>query len=374
MAEAQTGQALGIVDCDVHPHFRRGVGELAKYMPEAWRRRLGMGNVGDWTKDIPATTFTIPFNMLYINSAGAMRRDTIPADGSPPASDPRMVVEQLLDPYGIDRAVLIGGNILGLGALPDPDMAAAVASAFNDWLADVWLSADARFRGGIVVAPQDPQKAAAEIERVAGRPGMAQVYLPLTNILMGERHYYPIYAAAARHGLPVGIHPNSVDGVFRTGPGLAGGTFTYYTEWHTALTQVFQSNVISLIAHGVFETFPDLKVIVHEGGFGWLADTMWRFDKNWQALRDEIPWVKRPPSEYIRDHVWFTTQPFIEPKNKAHLLQLFEMIDADQNLLFSSDYPHWDFDNPLRVFQPVPETTRRRILVENARVVYGDRL
>ena len=100
---------------------------------------------------------------------------------------------------------------------------------------------------------------------------------------MGQRHYYPIYEAAAEHGLPVTIHPNSVEGSSTTAPSLAGGIPTYYIEWHTGLTQVFQANVISLVCHGVFETFPDLKVVVTESGIGWLPDVMWRLDKNWQG-------------------------------------------------------------------------------------------
>src|SRR5438445_9049471 len=98
---------------------------------------------------------------------------------------------------------------------------------------------------------------------------MVQVHLSLMNVLMGERHYYPIYEAAERHGLPIAIHPNGTDGIYAKGGTMAGGTPTYYIEWHTALTQVFQANILSLLCHGVFERFPGLKVVVTEGGFAW---------------------------------------------------------------------------------------------------------
>jgi predicted TIM-barrel fold metal-dependent hydrolase len=343
-------------------------------MPEAWRKRLTRGHTNAWAKDVYASEYSIPRNLLYVNPVGVMRRDAVPEDGSVPASDPALVREQLLDAFQIDRAILISGNMLGLGALPDADLAAQIASAFNDHLVEHWLEADARFRGSIVVAPQDPHLAALEIARSGDRKGVAQVFLPLIATLMGDRHYYPIYAAAAERGLPIAIHPNSADGVFVKAPAIAGGVATYYIEWHTALSQIFQSNVISLACHGVFERFPALRVVVAEGGFAWLADVMWRLDKDWRSVRDEVPWVKRAPSEYILDHVRFTTQPFPEPADPAHLAAILDIVQAGRTLLFSSDYPHWDFDNPMRAFSGVQEATRARILGGTAVELYGSRL
>ena len=106
--------------------------------------------------------------MLYVNPAGCPARRRPRARRSAPGADPAFTAEQLLDAHGIDRAVLIGGEVLGLGAMPDPDAAAMIASAYNDWLAATWLSADDRYRGNLVVGAQDPLLAAQEIRR-AGR-------------------------------------------------------------------------------------------------------------------------------------------------------------------------------------------------------------
>ena len=364
----------GLIDCDVHPHLKHGLADLKPYLPASWQRRIGIGEEHAWSKEVYAAQVSVPKNVFYINTAGVLRRDSVPPDDSIPGSDPGFVGHHLLDKHGIARAVLIGGDMLGLGALPDPDLAAVLASAYNDWLSAVWLDADERYRAAMVVAPRDPVKGAEEIHRVAKRSGFVSVLLPLTDLLMGERHYYPIYEAAAEHELPIAIHPNSVDGIFVTAPRMAGGTPTYYVEWHTGLTQVFQANVISLICHGVFERFPKLKVVVTEGGFGWLPDVIWRLDKNVKGLRDETPWVKRAPSEYVFDHVRFTTQPFIEPKRPEHLHALCDVIGAERTLMFSSDYPHWDFDDPVRALAWLPEETRRRVRSENAIELYGERL
>jgi predicted TIM-barrel fold metal-dependent hydrolase len=374
-ARASSKRRLLTVDCDVHPHLRNGIKDLVDYMPQAWQKRLSAGHANSgWAKDVYASEFSIPKNVLYVNPVGVMRRDAVPEDGSVPASSPSVVAHQLLDAYGIDRAVLISGNLLGLGALPDADLAAIAASAYNDWLTEHWLEADERFRGALVVAPQDPQLAVAEIERAGDRPGIVQIFLPLMNVLMGDRHYFPIYAAAAERGLPVSIHPNSADGIFAKAPPLAGGIYTYYIEWHTALAQVFQANVISLVCQGVFERFPSLMVVIAEGGFAWLPDVMWRLDKDWRSVRDEVPWVKRLPCEYILDHVRFTTQPFPEPADPEHLRAICEIVQAERTLLFSSDYPHWDFDNPLRALAALPDGPRQRIAGQTARELYGERL
>lgn len=363
------------VDCDTHPHLPRGLRSLSPYLSTAWRRRLlGAASEHDWAKDVYASQFTLPKNDLYINPVGAMRRDSFPPDGAVPGSDPALMARQLLDGQAVDRAILVGGNVLGLGALPDADAAAVIATAYNEWLCEQWLAFDERYRGALVVAPQDPAQAAAEIDRAGDRPGIVEVFLPLINVLMGDRRYYPIYAAAERHGLPISLHPNSVDGIYQRGPTMAGGVPTYYVEWHTGLTQVFQANLLSLVCHGVFERFPGLRVVIAEGGFAWLPDVMWRLDKDWEALRDEVPWVKRRPSDYILDHVRLTTQPFIEPRDPEHARAMLELVHAERTLVFSSDYPHWDFDNPLRALQAMPPSMRERVRGQTAAELYGDRL
>jgi predicted TIM-barrel fold metal-dependent hydrolase len=367
--------AVGLVDCDVHPMLRNGMHSLKPYLSKDWVRRL-FGPAADqsWGTEAHASQFQLPVNRSYINPVGGVRRDARLGDGGMPGSDPKAVVSELFEQYGITHGILMGGDVLGLGSVIDPDAAAVVASAYNDWLADEWLAADPRFRAAIVVPAQEPVKAAAEIDRLADRPGWAAIYMPMTNRLMGERHFYPIYEAADRHRLPVCIHPNALDGSATTAPQLAGGIQTYYTEWHAGLTQIFQANVISLVCHGVFERFKNLKVVAVEGGIAWLMDVMWRLDKDWKGLRDEIPWVKRLPSEYIVDHLRLTTQPFIEPESREQLLMTLEAVHAERTLLFSSDYPHWDFDNPIRSLAAVPAEIRGRIQRDNAYETYGGRL
>jgi uncharacterized protein len=363
-----------LVDCDVHPIMKGGLADLRPFLSRAAQRRLGLDERRSLTTVGHREAVSIPRNLLYVNQAGVLRDDARAPDGSAPGADPTFTAQQLLDAHGISRAVLIGGEVLGLGAMPDPDAAAIIASAYNDWLAATWLAADDRYRGTIVVGAQDPALAAREIRRAAVDDRFVAVLLPLTNILMGQRHYDPIYETAAELRLPITVHPNSGEGIFRTSPPMAGGTPTYYVEWHTGLSQVFQANLISLVCHGVFERFPNLKVVLTEGGLGWIPDVLWRLDKNVKGLRDEVPWITRLPSEYVVDHVRFTSQPLPEPKRRHHLHVLCEIARADRTLMFSSDYPHWDFDDPRHALTSLPAEIRQRVKVDNAVETYGERL
>jgi uncharacterized protein len=369
-----TTQSYELVDCDVHPIMRGGMADLGPFMSQASQHRLGIDGRRGLTTGGQREAVSIPRNMLYVNPAGVLRGDAHGPDGAFPGADPAYTASHLLDAHGISRAILIGGEVLGLGAMPDPDVAAIIASAYNDWLAATWLAADERYRGTLVVGAQDPAQAAAEIRRSGENMRFVAVLLPLTNILMGQRHYYPIYEAAAELGLPITVHPNSGEGIFRTSPSMAGGEPTYYVEWHSGLSQVFQANVISLICHGVFERFPTLKVVLTEGGLGWIPDVLWRLDKNVKGLRDEVPWVRRLPSEYVFDHVRFTSQPLPEPRRREHLHVLCDIARADRTLMFSSDYPHWDFDDPRYALTALPAGIRQRVKVDNAVETYGPRL
>jgi predicted TIM-barrel fold metal-dependent hydrolase len=131
------------------------------------------------------------------------------------------------------------------------------------------------------------------------------------------------------------------------------------------------AHVNSLVCEGVFEKFPKLKFVAIEGGISWLPHLMWRMDKNFKALRSTVPWLKRRPSEYIREHVYLTSQPIEEPDDPKHLVQIFEMIGADKRVMFSTDYPHWDFDNPMMALPPMPKEMKRRVMGENAQELYN---
>jgi len=191
-----------------------------------------------------------------------------------------------------------------------------------------------------------------------------------SRTLYGQRVYHPIYEAAERNGLPVAIHPGS-EGRSIHGAPTPSGWPTRYFEYHNILPLNFMAQINSMVCEGVFEKFPNLKIVAIEGGVSWLPHLMWRMDKNYKALRDTVPWLKMLPSEYIRQHVLLTTQPIEEPENPRHLVQMFEIMGGDDFIMYSSDYPHWDFDDPNLVFAAFPREMRTKILGKNAAELYG---
>jgi predicted TIM-barrel fold metal-dependent hydrolase len=128
---------------------------------------------------------------------------------------------------------------------------------------------------------------------------------------------------------------------------------------------------MSLIVEGVFDRFPTLRIALVESGFTWLPPLLWRFDKEWKGLRREIPWTTRLPSEYVREHVGLTLQPIDGPPDAARLLRAIDQLGSDDLLMFSTDYPHWHFDEPEEALPAgLSPGLKRKLLSENARRFY----
>jgi predicted TIM-barrel fold metal-dependent hydrolase len=228
------------------------------------------------------------------------------------------------------------------------------------------------------VPSQQPELAAREIDRLGDHPGFVQVFLPVrSEALYGNRRYHPIFAAAARHGLVVGVHFGGSPG----NPPTPSGWPSYYLEEYVDMATIFESQVLSMIAEGLFERFPALRVSLLEGGFTWLPAWLWRIDKEWKGLRREIPWSRRLPSETVREHARLTIQPVDAPPEPRHLLEIIDALGDERMLLYASDYPHVHAapDRPpaedwtlaeAALGARLPNGLARKIMGENARGWY----
>lgn len=348
--------ALAIVDCDVH-HAVKKPDDLYPYLPRQY-----VEYIKDFGAMMPGVGYT---NM----PRGGTRGDLWLDDATMPGTDPANVVKQHLDAYGIDRAVLTGGPY-GMAVHPMVDYAAAYCRAFNDYTRDAWCGADDRFRASVHVAPADPWQAAEEIEARAGDPRFVQVMVPAgARMPYGNRLYHPIYEVAQRHGFPICVHFGG-EGAGFSAPPTAAGFPSYYLEMRMARPQIAMAHVVSLICEGVFEKYPGLRFLFIEHDTFWVPGLMWHMDADWKAVRDYTPWVKRAPSEYIRGHIRFGTQPMEEPPAQGDLDTLLRWMHADEILMYASDFPHWDWDEPTGIVSKLPEEMRRKVFVENARSFY----
>ena len=345
------GDAFPIVDCDLH--IPTDGEAIAERMPEPFRSK-GLTGAGDG----------------YHSPIGVTRRDAI-TRGETTALE--LTREQILDPLGIERAIITGGPSSGLVSHPNARHAVEMMRAYNDWVVEEWTSRDDRLSASVVIVPHAPEESAAEIRRWADHPDMVQAITGTgTRTPIGQSEYWPIFEAAEEAGLPVAMHigPKGDTGI--SNPNNPAGISTSYSEGHIAQAINCYGQIASLVLEGVFEAYPDLNFVMIEGEFGWVPDLMWRMDRNWKALREETPWLERPPSEYLVENVRFTTQPIPEPPKRQYFLDVLEMIHAEETLMFCTDYPHWDGDySPRQVFPNLPEEVERAIFFETANELYG---
>jgi uncharacterized protein len=367
-AEPDAPSALTIIDTDVHNAVPPdSIHALGPYMSKRWARYLeliGARSLGEdpLIRARPATS----------------RSDAWPPNGRGPGEDPDFVRRQLLDAYGIHCGIL--NNTSGtwqpyIGGNQPAGLTIELMHALNDWAADEWLAIDRRWCSSICVPFEEPAAAAREIAlRRAGPDADRWVQVLLADRLekpIGNPKYWPMLEAAAAHGVPLAFHP----GGRGMNPITGCGWPSYYYEDHVGYPQAAFSHLASLIFEGAFDRWPQLKVVMVEGGYSWAVPYAWRLDGAWRLLREEVPDLERKPSEYLRDRVWYTTQPMEEPERPQWFPAMYRQMERaglGDRLMFSTDYPHWDFDSPTHALpRSLDQDARRRILAENASALYG---
>lgn len=343
----------GAIDCDVHPRVP-SIDSLKRYMDDYWRETVHVRGI-----DVFET-------VSYPNNAPMTIRPDYRADGNNRAdTDAGRLGTALLDQHKFSLAIC--NCLYAVQMIRDEHMAKAFASAVNDWVRAEWLDRDPRLRGSIVVPMQNIEYAVDEVNRCAADKRFVQVlFIALGEQPLGKSQFWPIYRAAEKHGLTIGIHAGSSYHHAITGSGWP----SYYTEDYAAQSLGFHGQVGSLIAEGVFVKFPKLKAVMIESGVTWLAPFMWRFSKFWRGVRLEVPWIDRPPMEILRDHVRLTIQPFDAPDDADTVRRVLDQLPSEEMLLFASDFPHWQFDGNAMLPVGIEPALRRKILIDNPKAAY----
>jgi predicted TIM-barrel fold metal-dependent hydrolase len=187
----------------------------------------------------------------------------------------------------------------------------------------------------------------------------------LTDTEFGDPFYEPIFEAAVRNDLVVTMHHQ---GCTQTVLGYP----RYYISWHTTAAPFSNmGQLLGMIFNGTFERHPELKVVVLESGVAWVPWFMWRADEQYRAHRAEVPWLKRLPSDIMREQIRVATQP-VGDITAAQFVDLVEMVESESIYLFASDYPHYDADSAYATLpsKTIPEDLRQRIRYKNALETY----
>lgn len=328
---------MSVFDCDVR--VNADAGAIARYADPVW---------DGWRPIIPPLPYRFPATTL------------------PPRATIETLRREVLDPHGVERAV-VSGTLHPGDAVTQFEYHAAFARAYNDWLAAEWLAADERLYGSVHVMSQVPDEAAREIDRWGEHPRMVQVVLPARGGEgFGLEGYRPIFRAAARHDLVVALVPGA-------STATAIGFPESLAEWHAGRVQSFMGQVLSLVFSGLFDEHPELRVVVVGGGWTWVPYLMWTMDSNYRPLRAEVPWLRRLPSEHVPGHLSFTATPFPPDVPGEHLVEMVGMAGFDEWLVWGSGYPDPGHASP-DVLGAFPEGLRRKVLGSNAEGLYGRRL
>ena len=288
---------------------------------------------------------------------------------------------EAMDAEGLDRAVLFpsrGLFVLGLDSPQmmgqdglEPDFAAAIARAYNDWLADFCRTRPERLFGAAMVAPHDVPAAVAETRRAVTELGFKAIFLAPGCVNRRPWHhacYDPLWAECERLDVPVTFHGG---GQTWLRPDFSLEVLDKLMMWHTFGQPLGVMMVaVSLTAGGVLERFPRLRVGLLEGNCSWAPWLFHRLDEHWEWLgRYEAPELRRRPSEYFRSNCWLAVEADETPVTQ------YVAWFGDDNLVFSTDYPHADSKYPASVEAflklPLSETSKTKILWDNCARLYG---
>ena len=277
------------------------------------------------------------------------------------------LIRRGMESLGYDIQVVFPQPLLEVGLHPDPRTGSALVMAYNNWFVERILSKEKRMRTLMALPIESPEMSLETIKKHKDNPQVVGF------IIISQRHtgvhlnqYMPVYKAIEEAGMPLGFHagPSAND--------TMTSTMNKFLSIHAmSFVTCNMTHMTNWVINGLPERFPKLKVIWIESGLAWVPFMMQRLDHEFLMRQSDCPALKRLPSEYIQD-MYFTSQP-MEQGHLDLLQSTFKAIKAETQLLYSSDWPHWDFDTPgAMAWLPfLDETARRNILGETARKLFN---
>jgi 5-carboxyvanillate decarboxylase len=272
-----------------------------------------------------------------------------------------------MDQYGVTTQLL---SLTSPGVqMLDKDVAVGVATSTNDELAAVIARHPGRFAGLATVAPQDPARAAQEIERAKSKLELNGVVINshTNNEYLDNQKYWPILEAAAALDMPIYIHPRTPSDQMRVPMddyNMGSAFWGYGIETST--------HFVRLMMSGAFDRFPNLTVVLGHMGEA-VHFWIWRLDYMSApgVARGETP-IKLLPSEYLRRNLRITTSG---QENPAALRYSIDTLGA-WNVMWAIDYPYQETPGAVRFMDnaSLTEAERDAIYYENAKRIFNIKL
>ncbi len=275
------------------------------------------------------------------------------------------LVRRAMDSMGIKMQIVFPQPMLEMGLHPEPDIATAMTFAYNRWFTETILPREERVKTLLSLPFHDPDaclKMIAEFGETRGVVGF---------MISSQRHegvhknaYMRVYRELEERGLPLAFHAGPTWGDTMT------STMNRFLSAHAmSFVTCNMTHLTNWVINGLPERFPKLKLIWIESGLAWVPFMMQRLDHEYLMRQSDAPLLKRLPSEYIAE-MYFTSQPL--EVTMPHMLEAtFKAVHAETQLMYSSDWPHWDFDVPGQIagLPFLSEQAKRNILGETARKV-----
>jgi predicted TIM-barrel fold metal-dependent hydrolase len=361
-SEPSIFQRSPVVDCDVHTDYTDSdiVEKRAQYLDEPYKSLMTSDEA--FYNPYPSDAFvkSIPDKFSPINMK---------------VTDPeRDIQEALCSKYDIDYALI--NMLVKFDTAPETHRAIQEMRAVNNVLLDHFLHGQDNLYGYCMISTRKPEESAEELDRMGKEDQIvgAMILNGASERPMGDSRYDMIYRAAEDNDLPITFHTSGGGMPAQQGHPISGQNFERFLPVH-ALSHpvVHMITLTSLIYEGVPVKFPDLDFVFLEAGLSWIPYMMFRLNKEYVQRRFDAPLLEKSPEEYIRDRFYFGTQPVEEPNNPDHLKPIIDTIGAD-SILFTTDHPHFDFDNPSIVFDQyfdhLSEEDQEQVLYGNATDVF----
>jgi predicted TIM-barrel fold metal-dependent hydrolase len=353
-----------IVDVDAHHYETDSYAEIVEYIDDPVMRDQalyqGFGRAGLTTA-----------SGGYQNLGGRLTRYPGVHKEKTPASPHRDITltKRWMDAMGIDVVLLFPTPMLTLGLTPRPEIEVALARAYNRWLCDRVLAAEPRIRSTLYLPLNDAEATYQMVKEFAGRKGVAGFTIVSPHYkAVYDNAYMKSFALMEEARLPLVFH-----GAYAWGGDQSLSLCNKFIAVHALGFAWFNIlHMTNWLVNGLPERFPKLKVCWVESGLAWVPFLMQRLDNEWMMRSSEVPLLKRRPSDYMRE-MFYSSQPMEMVNNREALEQTFKMINADTQLMYSSDYPHWDMDLPSTIYDLpfLSEQSKRSILGGNAKRAFN---